>query len=213
MRKDLLILALGLFAAAGTAAADDLTMPGAEAPAQDAPPPDAPAPLALPAKGITMAAVQKQFGEPRGKHGPVGGDSPRHPPITRWDYATFVVIFEKDRVIDAVVPGAPPRLRTTAGLTRATDAPPPPMLEPDQPPPPMETPAETAPEPEAVIPDTPAADAPPPMEPSAQAEGFVPAEAPPAESPPAETAPAEAPPAEPAPDEQYQNPEAPPTPK
>src|SRR5687768_14086678 len=101
MRKDLLILALGLFAAAGTAAADDLTVPGAEstpaempvadAPATDAPPPDAPAPdtppppdapaapVALPAKGIMMKAVTKQFGEPRDKRGPVGGATDKQP--------------------------------------------------------------------------------------------------------------------------------------
>src|SRR5690349_15197264 len=114
MRKDLLILALGLFAAAGTVAADDLAVPGAEAPAQAAPA-DAPAPVSLPAKGTTMNVVKKNFGEPRDKKGPVGGDSPKHPPITRWDYDGFVVIFEKDRVIDAVVPGSPPKLHTTRG--------------------------------------------------------------------------------------------------
>ena len=138
MRKGFLILALGLSAAAGIAAAQDLSMPQPDAPppdapAPDAPPPDAPAPEAaapdapppdappppvtLPAKGTTMAAVKKQFGDPRGKRGPVGGDTPKHPPITRWDYDGFVVIFEKDRVVDAVVPGAPPKLHTTRGLS------------------------------------------------------------------------------------------------
>jgi hypothetical protein len=171
MRKGFLILALGLFAAAGTAAADDLALP------ETGTPPDAPAPVTLPAKGTTMGAVKKQFGEPRGMHGPVGGDTPKHPPITRWDYETFVVIFEKDRVIDAVVPGAPPKLRSTAGLTRATDAPPAPGFMP--------------------APEAPAEEAPPPMEPSAEAAPIIP-EAP-AEAPPAEAAPAEAPPAESAP--------------
>lgn len=210
MRKGFLILALGLFAAAGTAAADDLALPEA-----GAEPPDAPAPVTLPAKGITMAAVQKQFGEPRDKHGPVGGGSPKQPPITRWDYDTFVVIFEKDRVVDAVVPGAPPKLRTTAGLTRATDAPPPPTLAPVAP---METPAEPAPEPEAIIPEAPAEEAPPPAEPTAEAAPMVP-EAP-AEAPPAEATPTEAPPAEPAAAEPATEPapeqspeDAPPTPK
>jgi hypothetical protein len=202
MRKGFLILALGLFAAAGTAAADDLALP------ETGTPPDAPAPVTLPAKGITMGAVKKQFGEPRGTHGPVGGDTPKHPPITRWDYETFVVIFEKDRVIDAVVPGAPPKLRSTAGLTRATDAPPPPGFMPatESPPAdaPMETPAQPAPEPEPVIPEAPAEEAPPPMEPSAEAAPIIPeapAEAPPAEAPPAESAPAQSAPAEAAPAE------------
>ena len=222
MRKGLLILALGLATAAGTAAAQDLAVP--DAPSGQTAQPDAPAvPVTLPAKGITMAAVKKQFGEPRDKRGPVGGDTPKHPPITRWDYDAFVVIFEKDRVIDAVVPGAPPKLRSTAGLTRATDAPPPPaMPQPDQPPPPdqpMETPAETAPAAEAIVPEQPAAETPPPMEPTAEAAPVIP-EAP-AEAPPAEAAPAEAPPAEPTPPPaaapaepaQPYSDEAPPTPK
>jgi hypothetical protein len=184
--------------------------------------------VVLPAKGTTMKAVQKQFGEPRGKRGPVGGDSPRHPPITRWDYDGFVVIFEKDRVIDAVVPGAPPRLHTTAGLTRATDAPPPPDLppppQPDQPPPPdqpqgeasqmMGTPAEPEPEAEAIIPEAPVEQA-PPMEPTAEAAPMAP-EAPPAEAAPVQVAPEPVAPApqpapQPAPDP-YSD-DAPPTPK
>jgi hypothetical protein len=213
MRKDLLILALGLFAAAGTAAGDDLAVPDAqtEAPAEAMP-------RALPAKGITMKAVRKQFGEPRDKHGPVGGDTPKHPPITRWNYDGFIVVFENDRVIDAVVPGAPPKLRTTAGLTAATNAPPPPMA----PAMPMETPAEPVPEAEPAIPEAPAETPPPAMEPTAEAPAEAPpAEAPPAEAPPAETAPAEEPPAlapppaEPAVAEPEQFPEddRPPTPK
>lgn len=228
MRKDLLILALGLFAAAGTAAGDELTVPGAEsqAPAEAAPadapsdtPPDAPAPpaampAALPAKGITMKAVRKQFGEPRDKQGPVGGGSPKQPPITRWNYDGFIVVFENDRVIDAVVPGAPPKLRTTAGLTPATNAPPPPV-----PMAPMETPAEPVPEAEPVIPEAPAETPPEAMEPTAEAAPEVsesPAEAPPAETepPPAAEAPpaAETPPAEPQ-AESFPEDDRPPTPK
>lgn len=53
-----------------------------------------------PRRGLSMAQVQKQFGEPRERHPTVGT-----PPITRWDYDTFAVFFEKDLVIDAVVPG------------------------------------------------------------------------------------------------------------
>jgi hypothetical protein len=168
-----------------------------------------------------MAAVKKQFGEPRGTHGPVGGDTPKHPPITRWDYEAFVVIFEKDRVVDAIVPGAPPKLRSTAGLTRATNAPPPPagFVPATEAPPaeaPMETPAEPAPESEPIVPEAPAEEAPPPMEPSAEAAPIIPeapadapAEAPPAEAAPEQSAPAEAAPAEPT---QYSD-DQPPTPK
>lgn len=208
MRKGFLILALGLFAAAGTAAADDLTVPDAGA----APAPDAPAPISLPAKGVTMNAVRKQFGEPRDKKGPVGGDTPKHPPITRWDYDNFVVIFEKDRVVDAVVPGAPPRLRSTAGLTPATDAPPAPsMPPPDQPPP-----AEAAPAEEPVIPEAPKEEPAPPMEPTAAAPAAEspppdqPAEPPPAAEPQAQQM-SPAPVEQPVPAQEYED--GPPTPK
>jgi hypothetical protein len=54
-----------------------------------------------PKRGMSMAQVQKHFGEPRERHPTIGA-----PPITRWDYDNFAVFFEKDLVIDAVVPGA-----------------------------------------------------------------------------------------------------------
>src|SRR5437870_5820090 len=98
MRKELLIIALGLSMAAGRAAADVLAVPeGAPA-----------ARPQLPGKGTSMTDVEKKFGAPRTKQPTVGGDTPKHPPITRWDYDGFVVIFERDKVVDAVVPGAPP---------------------------------------------------------------------------------------------------------
>lgn len=183
MRKDLLIVALGLFATAGTAGAEVLSVPETEAAA----------PMALPAKGSTMADVTKKFGDPRDKRAPVGGDTPKHPPITRWDYDGFVVIFEKERVIDAVVPGAPPRLRSAAGLTPATNAPPPPAMPAPAPDVPPDYPV---PEAEPIIPEAPASEAAPqdapaeaaaapdaPMEPAPE-EAVAP---PPAEQPPAET--------------------------
>jgi len=193
MRNDLLIVALGLFATAGTAGADVLSVPETEAKAQ----------VTLPTKGSSMAEVKKQFGAPREKKPTVGGDTEKHPPINRWDYDGFIVIFERDKVVDAVVPGAPPRLHSTSGLTPAPDAPPPPV---------------------PIIPEAPAEPAPPPVEPAAAAEPAM--AAPPAEEtpppaaepapPPAEETPA--PPAEsmqPAPVESpppvYQD--APPTPK
>jgi hypothetical protein len=42
--------------------------------------------------------VEKQFGAPVTRHPTVG-----KPPITRWDYNGFAVVFEHDRVIDSVV--------------------------------------------------------------------------------------------------------------
>jgi hypothetical protein len=49
-----------------------------------------------PKRGSTMGDVEKQFGAPVNRHATVGT-----PPITRWDYNGFSVVFERDRVIDA----------------------------------------------------------------------------------------------------------------
>jgi hypothetical protein len=54
--------------------------------------------VATPKRGTTMSDVEKHFGAPTEKHPTVG-----QPPITRWDYNGFAVVFEHDRVIDAVV--------------------------------------------------------------------------------------------------------------
>lgn len=124
MRKDLLIIALGLFLAAGPAAADVLAIPEEDPAGQPS--------LQLPAKGSTMGEVQKKYGAPRAKQPTVGGNTPEHPPITRWDYDGFLVIFERDRVIDAVIPGAPPKLYHKDRLRPGTAAvaPPAPVSEP-----------------------------------------------------------------------------------
>ena len=50
-----------------------------------------------PTRGMTQASVESTFGAPRNRRSPVGD-----PPITRWEYADFVVFFEYDRVIHAV---------------------------------------------------------------------------------------------------------------
>lgn len=50
-----------------------------------------------PGRGMTMQAVEAQFGAPAQKRGTVG-----QPPITRWDYPGFSVYFEFERVIHAV---------------------------------------------------------------------------------------------------------------
>jgi hypothetical protein len=52
-----------------------------------------------------MAEVEKRFGQPVTRHPTVGGGAPAQPPITRWDYKDFAVVFERDRVIDSVVAG------------------------------------------------------------------------------------------------------------
>lgn len=72
----------------------------------------------VPRRGQTMADVRKTFGTPSKKHPTVGGHAPQRPPITRWDYPDFSVVFERNQVIDAVVPGHPPKLYHVQQLQR-----------------------------------------------------------------------------------------------
>ena len=53
-----------------------------------------------PQRGSTMTAVEAKFGAPANKSSPVG-----NPPITKWFYPNFVVVFEHDKVLHAVVVG------------------------------------------------------------------------------------------------------------
>jgi hypothetical protein len=57
-----------------------------------------PSGVETPQRGSTMAAVEAKFGAPANKTNPVG-----NPPITQWFYADFVVVFENDKVLHAVV--------------------------------------------------------------------------------------------------------------
>jgi hypothetical protein len=54
--------------------------------------------VATPARGMTMDQVATKFGAPVTKVPAVG-----KPPISRWEYAGFVVYFEADHVIHSVV--------------------------------------------------------------------------------------------------------------
>jgi len=45
-----------------------------------------------------MTAVEQKFGAPANKSSSVG-----NPPITKWFYPHFVVVFENDKVLHAVV--------------------------------------------------------------------------------------------------------------
>ncbi len=76
--------------AAGAARADTLLIDGVESDAQSA--------STRPKSGMTMTAVESTYGAPPQRHATVG-----QPPITRWDYPSFSVYFEHDRVIHAVV--------------------------------------------------------------------------------------------------------------
>ena len=61
--------------------------------------------IEMPVRGATMARVEQLFGAPKSVSGPVG-----EPPITRWDYDKFVVVFEYNRVIHSVAKhDTPPR--------------------------------------------------------------------------------------------------------
>ncbi len=51
-----------------------------------------------PSRGMTQASVKSKYGNPASVDSPVG-----EPPITRWEYSDFVVFFEYDKVIHAVV--------------------------------------------------------------------------------------------------------------
>ena len=50
-----------------------------------------------PSRGMTQASVETKYGSPASVNAPVGD-----PPISRWEYANFVVFFEHDKVIHAV---------------------------------------------------------------------------------------------------------------
>jgi len=55
-----------------------------------------------PRAGMSMTAVESSYGSPSERHAAVGGASVQQPPITRWDYPSFSVYFENDRVIHSV---------------------------------------------------------------------------------------------------------------
>ena len=76
-----------LTAAWGLASADTLQMQGATTIADDG----------RPTRGMTQARVESKYGAPASVRAPVGD-----PPITRWEYAEFIVYFEYDKVIHAV---------------------------------------------------------------------------------------------------------------
>ncbi len=77
-----------IFAFGGLANADTVKMDGASAGFSDG--------RAM--RGMTQASVESRYGSPVSVTPAVG-----EPPITRWEYQNFVVFFEYDRVIHAVV--------------------------------------------------------------------------------------------------------------
>lgn len=57
----------------------------------------------LPRRGLSMSQVEKTWGPPLRKLAPRGGDTPKHPVINRWDYAKFIVYFQRNYVIHSVL--------------------------------------------------------------------------------------------------------------
>ena len=74
--------------------------------------------VAAPARGMTMAQVASKFGDPLTKVAAVGA-----PPISRWEYSGFVVYFERDHVIHAVVSASAPTESSGAASPPAAAAP------------------------------------------------------------------------------------------
>ena len=90
-----ILLSLVLLSLSNSAAlhADTLRMPEA-----DSQPPNSDQGVVRPARGLSMDEVKSQFGSPLAVDGPVG-----QPPITRWTFDKFTVVFEGNIVIDSFV--------------------------------------------------------------------------------------------------------------
>lgn len=83
-----------LILAAPLAHADTLLLDGLDADAQTK--------EMRPRAGMSMTAVESTYGAPTQRHAAVGGAVAEQPPITRWDYPSFSVYFERETVIHAV---------------------------------------------------------------------------------------------------------------
>jgi hypothetical protein len=150
----------------------------------------------LPSSGMSMQAVESQFGQPLKKNAAIG-----QPPITRWEYDGFVVVFERSTVVASVnvsragaavaakapaTAPAPAPVKKAAPVIAPAPAPAPAVAAPAAPAPdsaPAPAPA-TTPAP-AAAPETATAPAQDPMSKAAAekaAEGTAPATATPADS-------------------------------
>lgn len=52
---------------------------------------------AMPQRGLTMSEVERYYGKPQKKDAPVG-----KPPISRWHYDGFIVVFDQNYVIHSI---------------------------------------------------------------------------------------------------------------
>ncbi|MDO4709746.1 MAG: hypothetical protein Q4B94_08120 [Pseudomonadota bacterium] len=62
-----------------------------------------------PARGMSMAEVERRFGAPQSRLEPRGGQKRQWPTIHRWVYADYTVYFERSRVVDVVLNQASPQ--------------------------------------------------------------------------------------------------------
>lgn len=85
----LMAMFIGLFVSVSLVHADTLLINSVKAEAG----------VEKPVAGMSMDKVLSQYGEPQSRSGAVG-----EPPITVWHYPGFIVYFENQRVIHAVVP-------------------------------------------------------------------------------------------------------------
>jgi len=89
---------LGLLATSLAPSARAADEPAARAADEPTPSIAAAADVARPGNGMKMSDVESRFGAPATRHEAVG-----EPPITRWDYPSFAVFFERDLVLHAVL--------------------------------------------------------------------------------------------------------------
>ena len=59
--------------------------------------------MPTPARGMSMAEVERRFGAPQSRMDPRGGQKRQWPTINRWVYPAYVVYFERNKVIDVVL--------------------------------------------------------------------------------------------------------------
>jgi hypothetical protein len=88
----LAVLALAALTAPATSVAETLLIDRVEAEKS----------LPLPVRGLSMADVEARYGAPEQRLDPRGGQKSQWPVINRWMYPSFIVYFEKNKVIDVV---------------------------------------------------------------------------------------------------------------
>ena len=87
LRKAMSIIVVGLFCSFGSVHAETLVIDGIDTQGSSE----------RPQSGLTTQSVESKWGAPLSRKAAVGD-----PPISSWEYPSFVVYFEYDKVIHAV---------------------------------------------------------------------------------------------------------------